>query len=933
VDKEQWLQLIGQLEKVNTDLSMEVQTVWQDLRAMVDGLQSRAGGRSTLSSAQLELPDYQEERNAAASDLLEDPLHRLETWRPLTRVRTAFETQRWRIDQLLLGIPERGPVTGLAEVAVDDPESSIGVRLLAKWRRAERPVSLRALAAGALHRAIIRGLFHEGRILAAFAQAALQAAQGWETCRHNLDSKAAGQPVSDRIRISQQASLDALVAELEGRQARALEDWKQNAGCMKRRLIRRVLGRMRTVPASEESPSDRLRRFRDHWDRLGHAVDSSLQLERALTEFEKGVIDHTRAMVAGLAAERLDLLGEVDQVIHWLEEQSAAPSGEVLPLPVMRVVPFDRRRAEFDAAFQLFLARLPADCHCPRNFPPLPRRGRPKRRFPVRDIMRREYRFSLSTHFADTLAEIQAEHQKFVREIERVNEVVSFGREESLSGETLRPELQLEAFQNTLSLLRYDRSQARDWQPSVSARLVRLLGSYFQDCRLDLSRRWLGILSFLFRTGFRRGSARIFRGVRFASSQAGRAAVQMARSAWLRGQIAIGWRREPLTGQVEVISRPVLPREFTADLASKHLPTLYRHLFRFEPVQDPRFLVGRTLELDAIREARDFWLGGRPAAVIIVGVRGSGKTSLINCALKSLFSELEVIRGELDRRVVTAVDFRQVLADIIRTNAGNRDISLKSEEPGGLEEYLAQKRRVFVLEEVERAFLRQVGHLAAIRELQRLIAATTSTTLWILGINRTAFQFLQAAVSLGTVFSHRIDAGTARNEDLREAILQRHNLSGLRLQYALPASHKGLTGRLKQLLHGRTDVAKLFLDTLSLESAGVYRSAFNIWLSHIEGVHEGVLHLNSLEAADLAPVIEDLAERDIFTLVAILQHGGLTPEEHSRVFQTGLSASRAQMDELLAREIIEPDPGRSGLRIRPEAMRVVREVLERRNLL
>jgi hypothetical protein len=91
--------------------------------------------------------------------------------------------------------------------------------------------------------------------------------------------------------------------------------------------------------------------------------------------------------------------------------------------------------------------------------------------------------------------------------------------------------------------------------------------------------------------------------------------------------------------------------------------------------------------------------------------------------------------------------------------------------------------------------------------------------------------------------------------------------------------------------------------------------------------------MKPLAAPDLSPVIDDLDVADLFALVAILQHGSLTPEEHAVIFQTNVAASRSQMDELLAREIIENDPHRPGFRIRPEALRVVREALYRRNLL
>lgn len=84
---------------------------------------------------------------------------------------------------------------------------------------------------------------------------------------------------------------------------------------------------------------------------------------------------------------------------------------------------------------------------------------------------------------------------------------------------------------------------------------------------------------------------------------------------------------------------------------------------------------------------------------------------------------------------------------------------------------------------------------------------------------------------------------------------------------------------------------------------------------------------------DLLPMMAALDLPDLFTLVAIMQHGSLKPEEHSIIFQCGISFSQAQMDELVSREIIESDPSHEGYRIRPEAAGVVKEGLRRLNLL
>jgi len=219
------------------------------------------------------------------------------------------------------------------------------------------------------------------------------------------------------------------------------------------------------------------------------------------------------------------------------------------------------------------------------------------------------------------------------------------------------------------------------------------------------------------------------------------------------------------------------------------------------------------------------------------------------------------------------------------------------------------------------------------RELQRLIAATCRHTLWIVVTNQIAFRFLDAAVSLGQSFSHRINAASAAPDALRDAILLRHNLSGLRLQFSLPPEEQTIINRIKNRLRGQADPEQVFFDQLARESAGVFRTAFEIWLGQIESAQAGALLMKPLAAPDLMPVIAALDTDDLFTLVSVLQHGSLTPEEHATIFQKNLAVSQAQIDELLAREIIEPDPNRIGFRVRPEALRVVKEALYRRNLL
>jgi hypothetical protein len=522
------------------------------------------------------------------------------------------------------------------------------------------------------------------------------------------------------------------------------------------------------------------------------------------------------------------------------------------------------------------------------------------------------------------LQTVGAEHHRIVQEIERAREVVAFGLSDGDGGEERNrdPKIAEEALQNALSLLEFHRRETVVELNGADANLARTMAAVFAENRLILSRNRLGALAYLGQQSSQQAVATLSRNAIEVTKRGIGLSLRSLQELAHKLLVYIGWLPERATGVSEVFKRPFLPEEFTVDLSAKDLPAIYRRLFRFEAVQDPRFLVGRECEMDAIAEARAMWEAGRSVALLMIGERGSGKTSLINCAMKRPLEGLEIVRGEFSERLSNAAQLREFL-----TKLSGLD------DPARLEHALNERRRVLILEELERSFLRQIGHYAATRELQRLIAATCRNTLWIVVTNQVAFRFLDAAVSLGHSFSHRINAASASRDAMRDAILLRHNLSGLRLQFSLPPEERTIGSRIRNRLRGQADPEQMFFDQLARESGGVFRTAFEIWLGQIDAAQAGALVMNPLAAPDLTPVIAALDLDDLFALAAVLQHGSLTPEEHATIFQRSLAASQAQIDELLAREIIEPDPHRTGFRVRPEALRVVKEALYRRNLL
>jgi hypothetical protein len=213
-----------------------------------------------------------------------------------------------------------------------------------------------------------------------------------------------------------------------------------------------------------------------------------------------------------------------------------------------------------------------------------------------------------------------------------------------------------------------------------------------------------------------------------------------------------------------------------------------------------------------------------------------------------------------------------------------------------------------------------------------VITRSSRQNLWIVSTNYFSFRLLNAALRLDPHFSHRINAMAVDPRYLREAILMRHNLSGLRLRFAPPPEGSYYAKRFRSLTGAEVDHEALFFDALYRESGGVFRAAFALWQRYIDRAEGGILYMRHPAVPHYEHIVNSLNDLDLFTLAAILQHGSLTPRELSRIFRVHEVTSGSWLDNLLARELIEPDPGRYGLRVVPEAGQIVRQTLFRKNM-
>jgi hypothetical protein len=878
-------------------LEREIAGAWKDLAAVLESVRQ--------SYDFIEFVEFPSGSLACAESLFREhaqpflfaPLQNLEQRRPLARVLAAVQEFDASAGDEIGRLPRSVQLSGA------DLATALGMRaaapMLTRWRglhRSRRPVAIRECLADHVQRLISARAELDGAAMLLFAQAALHVAGLWQAFRRCvLASLAAGRAPELDLAEQRQWWMETLRRYNETA-AQILARYAEWARIFPSFVARSLLRDPAPAPSGRRAKrADRMQKYLTFWARQHRAMHAILNLESRLCDLGRSASGEVAATLAAVDAERADLVSELDGAATWLQNWPQVNSPESFPPPGARLAAAEERCATL-------LRRMAAIAReqLPRTIETVqPRTGLPGIRKPWRELTPAKTFLEALDQLAapvilDGLREAETAHRVLVRQIERAREVVSYGFETASA--TGNDSFAQQAVENARSLLAQQQGSLPETHAVVEHQAVRGAAAALLETYAALEKGRIGF--FAYATGQRsRVALKLLAGV---SAEALHVAI---RESWSAGRrvsrrflLRIGWVQPPPKPLASVVRRAQLSDMLEVEFRARELPMIYQRLFRLAPVEDVRFLVGREAELAGLAEAVRRWERGQGAAVLVIGARGSGKTSLLNCAVTSVFADREVISGSFCRRVTTCAEMDAFLRSVLRLP-----------DSGDLIAALSHSRRIVVLEEFERTFLRVMNGLDAVRRLLDVMYATSKDTLWVFSVNEAAFRYLNVVIGLAEHFSHRINAMSVRQEDLTNAILQRHNLSGLRLAFAPLPPEDPRVSRLRRMLGFEQDPHKLFLDSVYAESEGIFRSAFELWQRCIERVEGGCVYMRQPLSPDYSPLYNELVLDDHFALKAVLQHGSLADDELSRVLGLELAAAQRQLERLRSLEILEPD--------------------------
>lgn len=913
-----WAGFLTDVDAASKAVLSEAREAFADIGALVSEAKERCGPAASWRLEALRADSLGSLYGDSATRLVEDIVGRYRTQRLDDRLTRTFADFGAHLEEAVGKLPVRSEI--LPKALIDSLDDSTGMSWwveLLRLRNRERTVLVRAAALDGLSAVRDHVARTEGYVYLLEAQIALELLDGWqlvhgyslvqlrddagedESARFDKDRDAWVAQLSRR-----RESVDAVLGELE-------EQLSRIGGELAQAVIRGPR------PSEHRRQLLRRREYESYWSRQRAAVRSLIDTEIALIGLGRQATALVRDVLGDVRSEYESVIGELDTAITRL---GAWAPGQPDPVPhaTARLVARSERLRRWRNGVERSAQEELGD----RVESLEPTRALPGLRKPWRILEPRRLFLDAVGSAAELADEgfqvVETSHKRILRELDRVREVVAYSlasQNEAVEG----TQIAVEGVANARSLLKHQRETSGDVTPRVEASLVEASAAAFYQFVVAFERGRLSLASHVAREGASRAGRRLATLLGEQGRDAGRTSWSAVRRAYHWVLVRIGWIAP--SGEDR---KPVETWSYFGDHVSSaseaHLPLIYDRLFRPEPVEDRRFLVGREEEIRALEEAREAWKAGRFAAVVVDGERGSGKTSLLNCAVTAAFGGESVVRLSIGDRLLTAQAIHEFLAGGLGVPAGNVPSSLRSE------------KRIIIIEEAERTYLRKIDGFGAIRELLSLVADTTGRNLWVLSLTREGCRFLDAALQLSSGFSHRLHASAVTTDELKDAILQRHNLSGLRLEFASPPGK----GRVKDWLRQQTARVQSsedsFFDSLHGLSGGVFRSAFTTWRRHIERVDGGILHMRSLDLPDQSRLTQALSGEDLFFLHMLLQHGSLTAEETASVFEWPLSVSEARIDHLLGRGILEPEPAVPGFRVQSEAGILVRAALNARNL-
>lgn len=252
----------------------------------------------------------------------------------------------------------------------------------------------------------------------------------------------------------------------------------------------------------------------------------------------------------------------------------------------------------------------------------------------------------------------------------------------------------------------------------------------------------------------------------------------------------------------------------------------------------------------------------------LIGPSGIGHSAALAAIADGLRErpDLQVISLDLRNRVLDETTLVHRLRDSLEAAAAEtaEDLAAALDAREG--------RRVILLDNADRLFLRRLGGFAAYRALLRLAAAGGEKTLWVVAHHDWSWHFLTRAVDEAAWVFEEVELKGWRAEDLATMIDARLAGTGLKVDWSNLAVLDEEEEPDDRRLHDR------FYRVLREQSRGVPGAALALALDAFGLAEDGTVAVHLAEMPDAARIVDQSPDVR-FVLAALAIHGDLAADD------------------------------------------------------
>ncbi len=383
-----------------------------------------------------------------------------------------------------------------------------------------------------------------------------------------------------------------------------------------------------------------------------------------------------------------------------------------------------------------------------------------------------------------------------------------------------------------------------------------------------------------------------------------------------------------------MVSRALLERRksrSTVRVFQERFPDGYLAAFNYETRAMPSWHVEKKESLEQLEAAYERWNNSKQGTtVLITGDRGVGKSELIYHFLRN--REMTAVECRLKP---SDTDFDTLLETLSVSIAGK---AIVDGGDGLVAAINAMEPSVIVLENLENSILRQVDGFDSFIYVVDLIMATSGRHLWLTTFTTYAWTIAKRAVPGADCFAQYIYLHGMNEEEIKQLVVRRHQSQQTTELDFSSLSLEGDASRRKKSVSLDEKVLrqqKLYFRILWDYTGGNPRQALYFWKTSIN-FNKSITSVSLFDIPEQS-VLENLRDKSLMLLAALVEHNGLTLEGLETVLNEPRSVVRRWIEEMTPYGIIysfgDSDSTHCGWHVESFWISIVEAYLEKRQLL